>query len=126
MAAPAAIRLAITPREALMRNRPGRPLAQRARRLDRLAKARHGGPGALQEPLAGLGQADAARRALEQRDAEPRLQRLDRLAERRGRDAEFGRGGAEAAALRDQQEGGQAVEVTRSYCEVLLHGSCRL
>ena len=79
-----------------------------------------------QHQLAGLGQADTARRADEERSSDARLERADRLADRRRRHPEPIRGAAEAAVLGNAQERLDAVERARSHCEVLLHGSSTL
>ena len=75
----------------------------------------------VEEAFAGLGQADAARRADEQRRADARLERAHRLADRRWRHAEIGGRAAEAAVLGDAQECLDAVERAVPDCEVLLH-----
>ncbi len=64
------------------------------------------------QPLAGLGQADAAGRAQDQGDAEVALEAPDRLADGRPRHAEPVRRRAEAALLGHQGEDGQRVEVS--------------
>ena len=64
-----------------------------------------------QQPLAGLGRGDTARRARQQPQAQPRLQCADRLAQRRLRDAELRRGPREAALPRDREERDEIVEV---------------
>jgi len=108
--------------------------AQQARRLSaapaRLFAGRGqflvGRPDARQETLAGLGQADAARGAREQRSAQARLQRAHRLAHRRGADPERGRRLAEAALPGHGQEDLDAVQRALPHREVPLHASSRL
>jgi len=105
---------------------PGGTLAQVPRGLaggDELLK---GGPGAFEEASTGFGEADAAGRPDEQRRADPRLERADRLAHRRRRDAELGGRAAKAAVLGDAEERLDAVERALPDCEALLHGASRL
>ena len=59
---------------------PGRTLAEIARGLAGGDEFVEGGRGAFEEALAGLGQADAARRADQERRADARLERAHRLA----------------------------------------------
>src|SRR5581483_9299297 len=99
----------------------GRPLSEVARSRACGDKLLEGRLGPRQEALAGLRQADAARRADEQRRAEPCLKGADRLADRGRRYTEFGGGAAKAAMLRDAEERLDAVERALSDCEVLLH-----
>ena len=61
----------------------------------------------LHQRLAGLGQRDAARRAREQRLANPLLDQPHRVADRRRAHAEFGRGKGKAAAPRNGDDDGQ-------------------
>jgi hypothetical protein len=58
-----------------------------------------------QEPLAHLGERDAARRAVQEADAELLLERADGLAEARARHAQMRRRFGEARALGDRHEG---------------------
>lgn len=64
-----------------------------------------------EQALAGLGQCHAAGGAMEQRQAETALQRLDRLADGAGRDAELVGGGAERAAADDREKLADAVKL---------------
>jgi ferredoxin len=65
----------------------------------------------LVEPLAGLGAQQAARMAVEQRDAQLILQRLDLTADRRLRKAEPIRCAGQAACLTCRVEGLQLTPV---------------
>src|SRR6185437_3263849 len=78
--------------------------------------------GARQEALACFSETDASRGADEQRRADPRLQRADRLADRRRCHVELGRGLAEIAVLRHGEERLDAVQRALPDCEVTLHG----
>ena len=62
---------------------------------------------------ASFGQTDAARRAAEQHDAEPRLKHAKRLADRRTRDPSPLRAGAKAVSFCDHQECGKAGQIHR-------------
>ncbi len=107
-------------REAQEAGRPVRQSPRRVRRGHDLVEAR---PRALQESLARFRQADAARRAREQCDAESRLQGADGLADRRGRDPEVIGGLPEAATSRHAQECLDALQRAPRDCVALLHGS---
>ncbi len=65
----------------------------------------------LQQPRPGVGRRDAAGGAVQQAHAQPLLQVAQQVADGGGRDAEFGRGPAEAAMGRHGDEGGEAGEV---------------
>jgi hypothetical protein len=80
-----------------------------------------GRAGTLQEPLTGLGQADAARRADEQRRAQASFQRAHRLAHGGRRHAEIGSGPAEVTVPGDSQEHLDAIQRTVPDCVVMLH-----
>ena len=82
--------------------------------------------GAQKELLAGLRQANAARRTCEERRADTLLERAHRLADRRWRHAEFRRRAAKAPVSRDAQERLHAIERAVPDCEVLLHTSSTL
>jgi len=60
--------------------------------------------------LAGAGQADLARAALQQGDAEPLFQLLDLYRQRRGRKVQHGGGAGEVAGLGDRQEGADMLD----------------
>jgi hypothetical protein len=99
----------------------GRPLSQPTRGLacgDDLLEC---GLRPRQEFFAGLGQADAARRAYEERCAEAHLKRSHRLAHCRRRHPEFRGRFAKVAASGDAEESLHAVERALPDCEVLLH-----
>ena len=64
---------------------PRRTVTQVARRVIGVGQPGKGRCGAFEEHFARLRQPDAARRPHEQRSADARFQRLDRLADRRGR-----------------------------------------
>src|SRR5690349_18791640 len=85
-----------------------------------------GGLCAFEEAFAGLGQADTARCANEQRRADARLKCAYRLAHGRWGHAEFCSCFAKTAVLRNAQEHLHAVERTLPDCEVLLHGPSTL
>ncbi len=99
----------------------GRPLAELARRLARGDEFLEGGHCPRQEPLAGLGQADAACRADEERRADAALEGPNRLADGRGRHSEFDRRFAKIAMPGNAQKRLDTVERAVSDCEVLLH-----
>jgi hypothetical protein len=82
---------------------------------------REGRPGAVEEPLAGLGQTDAACRAGEERSAQPRFQAANRLAHGRRRHAKLRSGAAEAAAAGDREEGFDTFQRATSDCVAPLH-----
>ena len=63
-----------------------------------------------QQGLAFVGQRQPARQAAEQGQAEPFLQRLHLMAQRRRRDAKLDRGPGEAQMARRRLEGAKAVE----------------
>ncbi len=63
-----------------------------------------------EQPLAGIGRRNAARRAGEEPDAKPFLQAADGMAERGRGDAEMGRRPGEAAFPGDRQERHQIVD----------------
>jgi hypothetical protein len=88
----------------------------RGRRAGGLSNARSN-----QESLAGLGQADAARRAQEERRADASLECAYRLADRRWRHPQLRGCSAKAAVLGNAQERLHAVERALPDCEVLLH-----
>ena len=69
--------------------------------------------------LAGGGDDDLARRALDELDAQPALERDEGLRQRRLRDTELGRGGAEVLVLRDRDEGAQLRE--RRFIFLIAH-----
>ena len=77
----------------------------------------------LEESLARLGQADAARGAGEQRDADPGLESTDRLADRRRRHPQIIGSLAEAAPRRHAQECFDAIQRAARHRVVRLHGS---
>ena len=79
-------------------------------------------PGAIEEFLAGLGQAHAACRADEQRRAQASFQRAYRLAYGGWRHIEVGGGAAEVAMPRDSQEHLDSFQGAMPDCVVLLHG----
>src|SRR5262249_10152818 len=99
----------------------GRPLAEVTRDRAGGDELLEGGLGARQEFLASLGQADAARGADEQRRADARFERPDRLTDRRWRHPELTGRTAEIAVLGDAEERPDAVERALTDCEVLLH-----
>ena len=105
---------------------PGRPTPQVPGGLAGGDEFVKGGRSAFEEALAGLGQADAAGGANEQRRPEPRFQRPHRLTDGRRRDAELPRRAAKTAAPGDAQERLHAVERALPDCEVLLHTSSTL
>jgi len=76
-----------------------RPLSELARDFAGRNKLLEGGLGARKEALAGFGKADASRGADEEGGADARLQRADRLADRRRRHAEFAGRAAKAPML---------------------------
>ena len=69
--------------------------------------------------LAGLAESNAARRALDERNADPVFQPLQGLADRRSGDAETLAGHAEVEGLRDRQEHRHALEVIGHWLEYL-------
>ena len=104
----------------------GRPLPEVTRDLACGDELLEGGLGARQKSLAGFGQADAARRADEERRADARLKRAYRLADRRRSHPEFRGRSAKIAVLGDAQERLHAVERAFPDCEVLLHSPSTL
>ena len=104
----------------------GRPLSEVTRDLACGDQLLEGGLCARQESFAGFGQADAARRAYEERRADARLERAHRLADRRRRHPEFRGRSAKTAVLGNAQERLHAVERALPDCEVLLHGPSTL
>ena len=83
------------------------------------------GPTDSRQPLAGLRWNDAARRAGQEPDSEPPFQSTDRMAERRGRNAELSRSAGEAAFLCDGPKGDQRVEVELRHYSEDLNSSCQ-
>ncbi|MNR52678.1 hypothetical protein D3C85_1725620 [compost metagenome] len=70
----------------------------------------------VQQALADFGRCHAARRAVEQAHPEPCFQPTQRVAQRRGRDAQFGGGAAKAAGAGDGGKGLQVVQAGRLHC----------
>ena len=97
---------------------PRRPLSELARGLACGDELLEGGLCARKESFAGFGQADAARRADEERRADARLKRAHRLADRRRSDPDFRGRSAKTAMLGDAQERLHAVERASPDCEV--------
>src|SRR3546814_20640398 len=87
-----------------------RSVAEVARRFIGVGEPGIGGRRAFEEHLARLGQPDAARRAHEQRRADARFERLDRLADRGRRDAEVLGRGRQAPPFREAPESLNTVE----------------
>src|SRR5260221_3410594 len=85
-----------------------------------------GGLCAFEEALAGLGQADTARCAYEERCADARLKCAYRLAHGRWSHAEFRGRFAKTAVLGNAQERLYAVERALPDCEVPLHNPSTL
>src|SRR4051812_45940234 len=85
-----------------------------------------GGLCAREESPPGFGQADAARRADEERNADARLECAHCLTDGRWRHSELRGCSAKAAVLGDAQERPHAVECTLPHCEVLLHSPSTL
>src|SRR5258705_13902499 len=85
-----------------------------------------GGLCAFEEAFAGLGQADTARCAYEERNADARLKCAYRLAHGRWSHAEFRSRFAKTAVPGNAQERLHGVERTLPDCEVLLHSPSTL
>src|SRR6266567_3348136 len=85
-----------------------------------------GGLCAFEETLTGLGQADTARRAYEERCADARLECTYRLADGRWSNAKFRGRFAKTAVPGNAQECLYAVERAFSDCEVPLHNPSTL
>ena len=100
------------------RSSPAGSLAQIGQRLERVRDLRRSRPHARQQLLAGLSQAYAPRRALEQHQPGLRFERANRLTHRRRRDAELGGGSAKARVPRDREELRQTAETVTA-----CHGS---
>jgi hypothetical protein len=98
-----------------------RSFAEASRRLERGGEAGEGGQSVLQEALARFGQADAAGGTGEQGHSDPRLERPDRLADRRRREAEIVGRGTEAAPVGNAQERFHSVELVAGDYVFLLH-----
>ena len=73
-------------------------------------------PQPLEQVVAGVGQGNAARRAVQQAHAEALLELPHRVAERRGRDVEPGRRDPETEVLGDGDERGQFGEGSPVHC----------
>src|SRR5262249_53966670 len=99
------------------------PVAIAPHLADGIAEFGDGGTYPAEQVLAGIGQGDAARGAVEQADADPFLETADQLAERRGRDAKLFRRAAEAQQLAGRDEGPQLVVIAAG--EKGIHGSVR-
>ena len=77
------------------------------------------------ELLAFGGQGDTARRAVEQANAQPRLQRRHRVAQRRGRHVEFARRNPEATVAGDRHHGFE-FELARPHCAIFCINLCHI
>ena len=100
--------------------RAGDGVAPLARAVQRTLQCVQPGRGRAQEALALLGQAEPARRAVEQAHAQMRLQLRQRLAGRLGRDALGHRGLAQAAQLGGLGEDGDGAQFVEGHCPDLL------
>jgi len=89
----------------------GLAAAGRLRCGERLVDGAQGGAGRLQQRLAGLGELDAARRALQQRHAELLLEPGDRGAQRLLGDVHAARGAREVQLLGDGDEVAQVAQL---------------
>ena len=78
----------------------------------------------LQQAPPLVGQRDAARRAMQQTDAEALLQLSHRVAERRGRNADPRRRGPEAQLISDGDECRQVREIAAVHSRVHLDTEC--
>src|SRR5690606_3791312 len=90
---------------------PAWTLAQAARSFGRSAHLGDGGRNLFMEAFAGLGQADAAGRASDQRGAQSLFKPLYRLTHRRAPHAEARGSRAYTPSLRDQCEHGKSIEL---------------
>jgi hypothetical protein len=105
---------------------PGRTLPDLTRDLACSDEFLEGGLCTRQEAFAGLGQADAARRAYEERGADARLECAYRLTDRRWSHPEIRGRPAKIAVLGNAQERLHAIERALPDCEVLLHSPSTL
>ena len=86
-------------------------MAGRLRGGDRVVDGAQGGAGGLEQRLAGLGELDAARRAVEQRHADLLLEPGDRGAQRLLGDVHAARGAREVQLLGDGDEVAQVPQL---------------
>ena len=87
----------------------------------RLGDGGHGGAQLERQPLAGIGQRHAARRAMKQAHRQPLLQHLDRMADRRRGHVELGGCRAKAAMRSDREEHAQREQIAAFQLVSIFH-----
>ena len=97
---------------------PGRPVAKAVHHVERRLHLGQRRAEPLEQARAGLGRRDAARGAVEQADAELRLQPAHRLAQARGAAAAGAGAVAKAAGARHGDEGVQVAEIDWSLFDI--------
>lgn len=98
-------------RDALIRTVPMRRRAEKIHRLHRIVDVAQRRLQPVEKVPPGVGQRDAARRAVEQADPQPFLEPADRVADGGGRHAVVGRGALETQVPGDRGEDGKVREI---------------